>query len=271
MDPTNDEKGNIVSLTLGSGLLAASMLLGQPNEPATIQPTKGETIIWTQSTSAQPAAPQTQPQNQQQSRSIFGWFTREDRPILTKISGWFKRDPNENQPQPTQPMRSGVIRETPPPPMIDMTPVVPANDYPRRLPNPSSQATKPRETIVKDEPTNPGDIQKVSLQQSATPKSAKSPIRPVLADKIGRDEKFEWVTGQFEIENGAYVLYYATPETIDPYHGRLVLLPQQVEMKQFQRGDLVSVRGQLTQQKTTQGIAATYRVTSASLIERPKS
>ena len=38
-----------------------------------------------------------------------------------------------------------------------------------------------------------------------------------------------------------------------------------------ERGDLISVRGQLVQRQTTQGMSATYRLTMASLIERPKS
>ena len=95
-------------------------------------------------------------------------------------------------------------------------------------------------------------------------------IRPQLATKIGRDEKFEWITGQFEVENGSLVLYYATPETIDKHSGRIVLQPQQVDMSQFRRGDLISVRGQIVQIRTAQGMIPAYRLTTANLIERPK-
>jgi hypothetical protein len=87
-----------------------------------------------------------------------------------------------------------------------------------------------------------------------------------LAQRIGRDEKFEWVTGQLEMENGRYVLYYATPETVDPHHGKIVLSPAKVDMKTFRTGDLVSARGQLHTGRT----GAAYHLTSADLIERPK-
>ena len=276
MDPTNHEKGKIVTLTISSGLLAASMLLGQAGTPTTPAPTEGGKIVQVQDVPAPPTITQTQTQSQQPSRPIMGWFSREDRPIFSKITGWFKRDQADGQPQqaPTQPTRGTVIRETAPPPMIiTPAPAAPANDYPRRMPNPTSQGTvTPRETIVKEAPaTTTTVIQQTSLLQPAQVKTAKSPISPKLVDKIGRDDKFEWVTGQLEIENGAYVLYYATPETIDPHRGRIVLTPQEVNMKQFQRGDLISVRGQLVQRQTTQGMSATYRLTMASLIERPKS
>jgi hypothetical protein len=274
VDPTHHEKGEIVTLTISSGLLAASMLLGQAGTPTTAAPTDGGKIVQAQDVPAPPTISQTQTQSQQPSRPILGWFTREDRPIFSKITGWFKRDPSDGQPQqaPIQPTRGNVIRETPPPPMIvTPPPAAPANDFPRRMPNPTSQATTPRETIVKEAPAPTSSIQQTSLQQAAVPKAAKSPILPKLVDKIGRDDKFEWITGQLEIENGAFVLYYATPETIDPHHGRIVLTPQEVNMKQFQRGDLISVRGQLAQRQTAQGMTATYRLTMASLIERPKS
>jgi hypothetical protein len=104
----------------------------------------------------------------------------------------------------------------------------------------------------------------------APSKSAKNPILPQLANKIGRDEKFEWVTGQFETESGNLVLYYATPDTVDKYHGRIVLMPDKIELKQYRSGDLVSVRGQLTQRQTMQGIVPIYHVSMATLIERQK-
>jgi hypothetical protein len=88
---------------------------------------------------------------------------------------------------------------------------------------------------------------------------------------MGRDEKFEWVTGQLEIENGNYVIYYATPETIDKYNGRIVLSPQKADMSQFRKGDLVSVRGELIQRSSANGMIPVYRITHASLIERPKA
>lgn len=79
-------------------------------------------------------------------------------------------------------------------------------------------------------------------------------ISPALVDKVGRDEKFAWITGQLRNENGRWVLWYATPEVIDPYEGRLPLLTD-ADMSKFRDGDLVSVSGQVV----TQGRTAAYR------------
>src|ERR1700722_9538672 len=111
---------------LGGGLLAASMLLGQTPEP----PAKN--IV--------PAPPAIQP-TQPSQRPILGFFSREDRPIINKISGWFKRD----QPDANQPGIKGkdkVIRDAPPPmPTPNPAAAPPASsDFPRRLPNPTSKA-----------------------------------------------------------------------------------------------------------------------------------
>jgi uncharacterized cupin superfamily protein len=94
---------------------------------------------------------------------------------------------------------------------------------------------------------------------------ASSPILPGNANRIGRDEKFEWVTGQLEVEKGRFVLYYATTETVDPHRGRIQLNPQKIDMTQFRNGDLVCVHGQMRA-----GVNPVYQLTSADLIERPK-
>jgi uncharacterized cupin superfamily protein len=87
---------------------------------------------------------------------------------------------------------------------------------------------------------------------------------------MGRDERFEWITGQLELENGQYVLYYATPDTVDIFNGRVAMIPQKVEMGQFRKGDLVSVRGDMMQRPTPQGMFVYYRANDVQLIERPK-
>ena len=269
-----------MSLMFSNGLLAASLLLGQPGSRADTLPTvpplpvvQGE-IIPAQNTVPGPTTQPTQPTQ----RPILGFFSREDRPILTKIQGWFKRDDQQQQ-QPTgQPPRgTTVIRETAPPllnppPVTSPSPSPPpaSTDFPRRMPNPNSKATTPLEPLARESTPTTKEIQQTGVQQPTVLKDAKSPIRPELANKIGRDEKFEWITGQFEIENGTFVLYYATPETVDKYHGRLVLVPDKTDMKQYRSGDLISVRGQLTQRQTMQGVTPMYQVTLASLIDRPK-
>jgi uncharacterized cupin superfamily protein len=267
-----------MSLMLSNGLLAASLLLGQPSSPAEplapLPAVQEEKIIPVQNTvPAPPTLVPPQP-TQPTPRPILGFFSREDRPILTKIQGWFKRDEQPPPPQPAQgqPPRGAVIRETPTP-IQNPAPVAsppPVTDFPRRMPSPTSKATAPVDPIAKEATPASKEIQQASLQQIAVPKSGKSPILAELTNKVGRDEKFEWITGQFEVENGNFVLYYATPETVDKYHGRIVLLAEKTDLKQFRKGDLVSVRGQVTQRQTMQGIVPIYHVTLASLIDRPK-
>jgi len=259
---------------LSGGLLAASMLLGQTPDPPTLSPlgagkagVKDATptplpIVQTQAQTTQPAA----------QRPVANWFSRDDRPIITKIQGWFKRDPqtppNPQQPPFIQPTSSPKVRDVSPPITQPTTPTAP-NDFPRKLPNPSTQqGLLQKHSLAKESSKS---VQQTTLQQAAPATNTKSPILPQWAEKIGRDEKFEWVTGQIELESGNYVVYYASPETIDKYNGRLVLVPQTVDMKTFRRGDLVSLRGQLGQRQGLQGATPTYRLTDANLIERPKS
>jgi hypothetical protein len=225
-----------MSQILSGSLLAASMLLGQTGGPVQQPPTRGP---------------------------ILGWFQREDRPVLSRIQGWFRRDQQEMPPKGkiVQPM--DIKRDTNVPPVA----IPPVNDFPKKLPNPSGQGQpKP----APNGKTEPAAVQQTSVQQTTVNK-AKSPILASLSSRIGRDEKFEWITGQLEIENGNYVLYYATPETIDVYHGRIVLAPQQADMSVFRKGDLVSVRGQLVQRPAGNSAVVIYRVNFASLIERPKA
>ena len=264
---------------LSTSVLAAGMFLGQGGEPATgksIITSTSPTPLTTQFVQPGPVVQQgpvlgqpTQPQ-QPQSRPILGWFSREDRPIVSKIQGWFKRDTQETPATPTKmfgPRTSNIQRDvTAPPPVITSPPTVPANDFPRKLPNPSSQNGQPKDLILSSS-SSTKVIDSPSVQQA----KAKYPISAQFTNKIGRDEKWEWATGQVEVENGYYVLYYATSETVDSHNGRIVLLPVQVDMKQFNRGDLISVQGALARGQTKAGVVPVYRITNASLIERGKN
>ncbi len=227
-----------------SSLLAASLLLGQTaGAPGTVSPPTGGTVV---------------PAPVAGASKLSTW--RQDRPILTRIQGWFgKKDttgtaiPSGNQTaEPPQAIQPGTTTPA-------VTPPLKANDFPRRLPS-TNNLGQPTE-ITPVVPVKP-----VAFQKPVAVSTAASPILPALVDKIGRDEKFEWITGQYEIENGRPVIYYATPETVDPHKGRVVLNPLQTDLSKLQRGDLISVRGQLA----TSAGAPVYRLTNADLIERPK-
>jgi hypothetical protein len=94
---------------------------------------------------------------------------------------------------------------------------------------------------------------------------ARGPILPALANKMGRDEKFAWVTGQLEIENGKRILYYDSPDSNDPCKGRVVLVTD-ADLSKLGQGDLVSAAGSL-QGPPVPG--AVFVATSVTLIETP--
>lgn len=258
---------------LSSGLLAASMLVAQPGEPSKAAPGPLPTGLQ-QTQGSGPQIIQSAP-SQPQSRPLFGGLFggREDRPpLFSKIQGWWKRDQKD-----VPASNSRVIRESTPPPITNApiaptaptTPAVP-NDFPRKMPNPQSQNIRPGANNIAKHAMDSGEVQQTTLNNLALPKVAKYPIHALNSGRIGRDEKFEWITGQMEIENGNVILYYATQETVDKYNGRVVLLPQKNELSEFKSGDLISVRGTISHQKTMQGIVPIYRVNEAALIERVK-
>ena len=266
-----------MSTLLSGSLLAATLLVSQVEPP-------GRIIVQdTVPTPIQGPAKGPMMNPAPSSRPVFGWFQREERPILSKVQNWFKRDTEREGI--FQPLRPGGMRETPPPPLIAPAPApAPINDFPRKLPISQNPVKGQPTAIAKDTPNPvrfeqptvaplPVATQPAPAQPGSEPMATNNrryPIRAQFIEKIGRDDKFEWITGQLEIENNNYILYYATPETVDKYHGRIVVAATTNEFSTFRRGDLVSVRGQLTQRQTPQGMVPIYRVEQAHLIERPR-
>jgi len=110
--------------------------------------------------------------------------------------------------------------------------------------------------------SSPATVPTAKIPTSAAELAARpNRITPSLADKVGRDDKFEWITGQLRQENGRWVIWYATPEVIDPYEGHLPLLTD-ADLSKFHDGDLVSVHGSVV----TQGRSPAYRTTRVDLI-----
>jgi hypothetical protein len=227
-------------------LMAASLLLGQatdiPPGPA-VQPS-GKVYVYNNGQLVQ-----------------YGESPRSEsrHPILHRIHGWFgKRNNNtipsgtattiETAPPPLITPNAGAVKDNVAPPMPPAA--APTGDYPRKMP----LSFGPPAPIIET-------VSPAAMKSLPTP--AHTPILPGNLNRVGRDEKFEWVTGQLEMEKGQYVLYYATPETVDPHHGRIVLNPMTVDMRRFHSGDLISVHGHLN-------ASAVYLLTSADMIEQAR-
>ncbi len=246
-------------------LVAASVLLGQTTDyPVGPAAPSAKVYVYSNGVLVPYSGPQGATVTQQ---------PVDNHPLLTKIQGWFgKRStptntiPMETAPPPTivnSPTPKIITMPTTTPQSLPAAPAaVPAADYPRKMPTSLQSPAAGSEVHVTP---NAGTVSPAVLS-STLPVPAKSPILPANANRIGRDEKFAWVTGQLEMEKGQYVLYYATPETVDPYHGRIMLNPQRVDLHMFHSGDLVSMRGQLL---TGHGTPV-YQLTDANLIEKAK-
>lgn len=223
-----------------SGLVAAgSMFLGQTGQVQVIGPSQTSGGTYTNGTVTQQFTV-TPPQEMPQQR----------RPFLSRIRSWFGHDDGPDASGTTTDNRVHL-------PYVS-TPTPQSSDY-IRMPAVTQSSVPAGQPVAI---TN-------GASASAMPITVKKTrIRPAFATKVGRDEKFAWITGQLEVENGSYVLYYATPDTVDQYEGRLVLQPQ-VDMKQFRPGDLITVEGQVQSRGAVRSGSASYRVVSAGLVEHP--
>lgn len=252
-----------------SGLVAASLLLGQTGDMRVIGPVptsggaySGPGGVQQQLVVTTPDAGAPAPR-----RGLFGW--REDRPILSRMQSWFGRRDSATPVGADLPA-SGTVIVAPGPATptgtVTDAPVTPSGDYHRRMPSTGRFGTPAGAVVGEEVIATPAEVNPVTYEKA--PGQAKSPLLPGVVQKVGRDEKFAWITGQLEIENGVYVLYYATPETVDPHNGRLPLQTQ-ADMRQFRRGDLVSAAGSV---QTRSGLfgngGAIYRAETVNLVER---
>jgi hypothetical protein len=188
-------------------------------------------------------------------------------PIRARIKAWFNRRSIDSAPLYDR-NGNGIGAPLSAPQMTPTPNTMPpaggsggSSDFPHKLPTIQQGPPVSGEMRVI---TDPSSIQPATLRSLPTP--VKSPILPVNAERIGRDDKFTWVTGQLEIEKGQPVLYYATPETVDTHGGRITLAAQKVDLSSFRSGDLISVQGRLA---TGLG-GPVYQLTNANLIDRPR-
>ncbi len=244
-----------------SGFALATLLLGQTGEVQVIGPTTTSGGTYTGGTAQQQLV--VTPPNPTPNRGLFGW--REERPILSRIKGWFGRRDASSE----VPANGTVITDPTATPYITPPPTSPAaaptGDYHRRMPNSTSSKAPTFGSPAITEPVTATPAQVNPVTHEKAP-AGKSPLTAAAAKKVGRDEKFGWITGQLEIENGVYVLYYATPDVVDQYNGRLVLQTQN-DMHQFKRGDIITAEGQVQSRPSLRGGAVIYRADSVALVE----
>jgi hypothetical protein len=81
-----------------------------------------------------------------------------------------------------------------------------------------------------------------AIATTVVPPSRPNRLSEDLVNKVGHETDYSWITGQLRIENGLYVIHYATPEVVDQHSGHLTLTADR-DMRGFQDGDFVSIRG----------------------------
>ncbi|MEI7683400.1 MAG: hypothetical protein WCL32_00125 [Planctomycetota bacterium] len=204
----------------------------------------------------------------------------EDRPILSRLQGLFGGKKDES-----------VTTTTGEPPIAQSTTATPVRPMQRM---PAGQPTRTNSLAI-PEPLPPAPIKvqpvtykAVPISEAGSPTAAQvsSPAAPVavpasagqtvvappsrpnrissdLVGKVGHESDYSWITGQIHIENGVHVLHYATPETVDAYNGSLVLVSS-LDLRSFQDGDFVSVRGQVS----GSGNRVSYRLSSIDRLPR---
>ncbi len=156
------------------------------------------------------------------------------------------------------------------PPLLD-APAVSSATAPAAAPSAPGSAVVPAGQAVLGKPTvSPAGFQPVTIQSApskplpAQVSQASGVIRPELVNKIGHEQDYNWITGQLHIENGSPLLYYATPQTVDRFGGRVVL-SSNLDLSNFRSGDLVSVHGNIVESESP---ITLYHATEIDLLER---
>jgi hypothetical protein len=223
----------------------------------------------------------------------------DNRPVLSRIKGWFNRGDNSNtntnmrteriEPIPT-PTRGEVILEpgagvpetyrrlptTNEPPLAAPVPApaAPRNIAPtpiRPVPVAPSVENPP---VIEIEPISfrpagqargvVNAAQTAEVSKTSEVSQRHNPISPRFTEKVGQPGDYSWITGQLEIRGNSFILHYATPETIDRFGGNIVLSGVRAA-NDLRSGDLVSAHGAVVEQP---GRAPLYQVTTVDLVER---
>ena len=192
--------------------------------------------------------------------------------FLAKVQGFFgKKTPTETaepsivRPEPTvEQTRPGQFRQMQPLPVGQpgaTTPSAPNSipAAPVKVVQPVSYQGVPTNQMV---PTSDGAP--IVNSKTIVPGTRPNRISQDLIGKVGHEADYSWITGQLRIENGVPVIHYATPEVVDQHNGSLALTSDR-DLRGFQDGDFVSVRGQVSGSANGR---ATYRVSNIDRMSR---
>jgi hypothetical protein len=124
------------------------------------------------------------------------------------------------------------------------------------------QTTKESAGSNDNVPTEAGVVADRLVSSETAPRNLGA-IKEKFVNKVGQPGDYSWITGQIEIRGGAYILHYATPDTVDRFGGSIVVVPQ-AEPRDIRSGDLVSAHGTVTQERGR----PVYRARSVDFIER---
>jgi hypothetical protein len=146
---------------------------------------------------------------------------------------------------------------------FEAMPAQPTPEIMQRMPNKVSYNEPPLGSVrnVAAGPNADGAIAQVNFRPTAAG-AAVSVIQTKFVDKVGHEEDYSWITGQLGQEGDRWVIYFATPETVDHYRGKLILAGN-ADMSSFHVGDLVSIEGGVIQ--SARGPA--YLIRSINIVE----
>jgi hypothetical protein len=166
------------------------------------------------------------------------------------ISGLFQRGDNANS-QEGNTGNTGQANAT----------AVKASSIPVAQPAPRGPAIKLSEPPLAEPVSKSASSSVAPISFHAAPSSRKD-LSPKMAEKVGHETDYSWITGQVRQQNGRWIIHYATSDTVDRYSGHLPIDAPAEQTKNLRDGDLVCVHGQVST-----GANAVYQATTVNVVE----
>jgi hypothetical protein len=184
----------------------------------------------------------------------------------------YRRLPTTNEPPLNSPAGSPASSKGGAAPTVQPKPAAPATQKPGQINAPPAAPLTIEVEPIEFRPAGSAKIGTPTVTSTmsppvltvARPSNRPNHISPRFTDKVGQPGDYSWITGQLEVRNGAYIIHYATPETVDQHNGSLQLAVDAKALGNVRNGDLVSVHGNVVQQSGR----TLYRVQGIDLIER---